>query len=450
MRRSSGRFAPGAWVVALALLLLPSVARAATSSDRVAPVAFALALILVVAKLGGHAAIRLGQVAVLGELLAGVVLGNAPGLGSLAWIRTNPSVDVFARVGALVLLFDVGLELTVREVFAVGRSAVGVAIAGTIASFVCGGVVAALLRPAAGASLHVFLGAALTATSVGITARVLKDLGRTRAVEARVVLGGAVLDDVVGLLVLTVVTGFVSKSGPEGHVELAALGWTVAKAAAFFAIAFAVGSRTAPALFAGVARLRTSGAQVAIGLALCFLHAWVADAIGLAPIVGAFTAGLVLEDAHSEVFVARGERPLRELVEPVSSFLVPIFFVVMGIRVDVRALANGAAFGLAAALTGAAIVGKLACAIGVRGAHRLPVAIGMIPRGEVTIIYASIGGSLLVGGQPLLDGALYSALVFVVVATTLLTPAALKWSFARTDATPPLPSEASGAPKSRA
>jgi Kef-type K+ transport system membrane component KefB len=129
--------------------------------------------------------------------------------------------------------------------------------------------------------------------------------------------------------------------------------------------------------------------------------------------------------------VARGERSLRELVEPVSSFLVPVFFVVMGARVDVRSLASGSAIGLALALTASAMIGKLACALGARGVNRLPVAIGMIPRGEVTIIYASLGGSLTIGGAPLLDGAQYSALVFVVIATTLFTPAALKWGFAR-------------------
>src|SRR5262249_25695775 len=158
-------------------------------------------------------------------------------------------------------------------------------------------------------------------------------------------------------------------------------------------------------LFAGAAKLRTSGALVGIGLALCFALAWVADAIGLAPIVGAFTAGLILEDAHSARFVARGERSLRELVEPVSSFVVPVFFVVMGSAVDLRALGGGSALGVTLALTLAAIVGKLACALGVRGVRRLPVAVGMIPRGEVTLIYASIGRSIVVGGKPILDEA---------------------------------------------
>jgi Kef-type K+ transport system membrane component KefB len=143
--------------------------------------------------------------------------------------------------------------------------------------------------------------------------------------------------------------------------------------------------------------------------------------------------------------VARGERSLRDLVEPVSSFLVPVFFVVMGTRVDLRALASGPALGTAAALTLTAVVGKLACALGASGVRRMPVAVAMIPRGEVTLIYASIGGTLVIGGRPLLDGPLYSALVFVVIATTLLTPAVLKWTFQR-GAPTITPSGASPAP----
>jgi len=426
-RPSLAPFALGAAVVAM---LVPTAARAATEpSDRVAPVAFGLGVILVAAKVGGHIAVRLGQVAVLGELTAGVLLGNLPALDA-TWMAEDPSIDIIARLGALVLLFDVGLELTTKEVFAVGRSAVAVAVLGTLFSFGCGWAAARVTCPSAGAYAHVYLGGALTATSVGITARVLKDLGKTDSRESRVILGAAIVDDVLGLAVLTLLIGSVSAAGAPERPSLARIVPTIGKAAAFFGVALLVGRRTAPALFALVARLRTAGAQVAIGLALCFLHAWAADAIGLAPIVGAFTAGLVLEDAHSARFVARGERPLRELVEPVSSFLVPVFFVVMGLRVELGSLARGTAFGVAAALAAAAVLGKVACALGASGVRRAAVAVGMMPRGEVTLVYASLGGSMALGDKPVLDHSLYSALVFVVIATTLVTPAALKWAFA--------------------
>jgi Kef-type K+ transport system membrane component KefB len=179
---------------------------------------------------------------------------------------------------------------------------------------------------------------------------------------------------------------------------------------------------------------------------MCFARAWAADLLGLAPIVGAFAAGLVLEESHSARFVARGERSLAEIVEPVSTFVVPVFFVVIGMRTDLRVLAHPAALALAAVLTLAAVLGKSACALGApRGSRRVAVAVGMMPRGEVTLVYASLGGSLEVNGAPLLDGAAYSALVLVIVATTLLTPAALKASLARRPAPPSPPARSEAA-----
>jgi Kef-type K+ transport system membrane component KefB len=420
-----------------ALLVLLFSTRAVHASwstpDRVSSAALGLAIILPVAKLGGHLAVRAGQVAVLGELLAGVVLGNAPGFDMLRWIRGDPSIDMFARLGALLLLFDVGLELTVREVATTGRAALSVAVLGTVASLLCGTLASLLVRAGASTYSHVLIGAALTATSVGITARVLRDLNKTRSPAGRTILGAAVIDDVLGLIVLTLVTGWISAAGAGGGVSVVAVTWLIFKAAAFFTAAFLLGTRMAPSLFAFTAKLRTSGAQLALGLSLCFVHAWVADAIGLAPIVGAFTAGLILEDVHSERFVARGERSLRELVEPVSSFLVPVFFVLLGSRVELRTLMSGPALALAAAAVAAAVLGKVACAAAPPRSQRLCIATGMIPRGEVTLIYASFGVSTVAGGKHILDAAAYSALVFVVIATTLLTPGALRWTFARSE-----------------
>ncbi len=397
-----------------------------TALDPVAPVALGLAVILVAAKVAGHLAMRAGQVAVLGELLAGVALGNAPVTRAL---RDDPSIDLLSRLGALVLLFEVGLALTVRDVAAVGGAAVAVAVLGTIASLVLGGVADLALRSGEGLFGHLFVGAALTATSIGITARVLRDLGRARDPEGRVILGAAVLDDVIGLVLLTLVTGAARAGGASPSP--AAVGITAGKAVGFFAGTLLVLPRLAPGLFEAAAKLRVEGAQVAVGLAVCFVLAWASSAIGLAAIVGAFTAGLVLEEAHSERFVARGERSLAELVAPVSSFLVPVFFVIMGARVDLRALLDARALALAAVLTVAAVLGKLACALGARGVRRLPVAFGMIPRGEVTLIYASLGATTVFAGRAILDAGLYSALVLVVVATTLVTPMLLRRALAR-------------------
>ncbi len=398
------------------------------TGDAFAHVLLLLALVLTVAKVGGELATRMKQPPVVGELLAGVLLGNLP-VSGLSELGTSPYVDMLARFGVLLLLFEVGLESTVADVLAVGVAAARVAVLGTIASFALGFALAYAVIPHAPLSARIFLGAAITATSIGITARVLKDLDKTRTPEARTILGAAVLDDVIGLVVLALVSGVFQAREPTTALSVV---WILVETLGFLAVAVLVGVRVTPRLFRLAARLRTRGALLAIGLSFCFFLSWAAEAIGLAAIVGAFAAGLVLEDAHSAHFVARGERSLSQLVEPISELLVPVFFVVMGIRADVRVLVQPRALLLAAALTLAAVVGKLACGLGApRGTGRLAVALGMAPRGEVTLVFASLGVGMTVGGAPLLDGRAYSALVTVVVVTTLLTPAALKWSFAR-------------------
>jgi Kef-type K+ transport system membrane component KefB len=401
--------------------------------DELSRLALALSIIVSAAKLGGEAAVRLGQPPVLGELLAGVLLGNLPGLGSLDSVASDMYLDLLARLGMLLLLFEIGVELTVRELFEVGASSVLVATCGTLFSFIAGsGAAFALVRDAVPA-VHVFLGAAITATSVGISARVLKDIGAARRIEARIILGAAVVDDVLALVVLALVTGWLDTRGSPQSYSFVAVLALVAKTVGFLMVAIVLGVHLTPRWFREAARLRTPGALLAAGLCFCFFLSWAASAIGLAPVVGAFAAGLVLEDAHSASFVERGERALGALLEPVTAFLVPLFFVLVGFRTNLRVLAHPAVLGLAAGLTVAAILGKLACAIGVvaRRANRLTVATAMLPRGEVTLIYAALGGALQLGTTPLLDERAYSALVAVVIFTTLLTPPAVKWSAGR-------------------
>jgi Kef-type K+ transport system membrane component KefB len=181
--------------------------------------------------------------------------------------------------------------------------------------------------------------------------------------------------------------------------------------------------------------LDAGGVLLALSLAFCFLLAWAANAIGLAPIVGAFAAGLVLEEAHFVDFVGRGEKELEEILQPITSFLVPVFFVVMGMRTDLRAFTGPGVLLLATFITVAAVLGKQACALGVLGksADRLTVGLGMIPRGEVGLIFANIGLSLSIGGQPIISSATFSAIVVMVIVTTMITPPLLKWSLARAD-----------------
>jgi Na+:H+ antiporter len=402
------------------------------SLDELGRLALGLALVMAAAIFGGHVATRLGQPAVLGELIAGMLVGNLPGLDALRYLGTDSYLDILAQVGMVLLLFEVGLGLSVRDLSAVGASSFVVAMLGTAASIGLGFLVGQFLLPAAPVAAHVFLGAALAATSVGITARVLRDMNASRAREAKIILGAAVVDDVLALVLLGAVTAWVAPAAAGSNAGGAIAGLAL-KTVGFLVLSVSLGTWLTPGWFRQAARLRTPGALLAVGLCFCFALAWAANAVGLAPLVGAFAAGLVLEERHSELFVERGELSLSELLQPMISFLVPVFFVLVGIRTNVALLAHPALLTLALALAGAAIAGKLACAAGVfsAGARRLTGAIGMVPRGEVTLVFAALGSTLRVGDVPLLDQRGYASLVAVVVLTTLITPPALKWSLAR-------------------
>lgn len=420
----------------MALCAAPALAASGVGhADPVAPLALALVVILVAAKLGGDLAVRLGQPAVLGELLFGVALGNLGlvGINGLELYATDANLDILARLGVLILLFEVGLESTVGQMLKVGWSALLVAVLGVAAPFALGWGVGAWLLPEQSVYVHAFLGATLCATSVGITARVLKDLGRSQSDESRVILGAAVIDDVLGLVALAVVTGVIAAADRGGTLSGAEIGAMLGKAAGFLVGSLVIGVWLSPKLFALASKLRARGVLLAFGLAFCFFLSWLADAIGLAAIVGAFAAGLILEDVHYRTFVRRGEPGLEELIQPVAALLVPIFFVLMGMRTDLRSFAEPGVLGLAGALTLAAIVGKQLCSLGVLGGgvDRLTVGLGMIPRGEVGLIFANIGLALTIAGEPVIDKSTFSAVVVMVIVTTMITPPALKWSLAR-------------------
>jgi Kef-type K+ transport system membrane component KefB len=400
--------------------------------DPVAPVVAALGILLLAGKIGGELATRAKQPAVLGELMAGIVLGNLSfgGTTPFQWIAADESIEVLAGIGALILLFEVGVESTVRQMLQVGVTSLLVAVIGVAVPFGLGWAAGTLLLPAASPYVHAFLGATLCATSVGITARVLQDLGASRSPEARIILGAAVIDDVLGLVILGAVAGAIAAAAQGQAFSLASVARTAGAAAAFLIGALLIGTTTVPRLFSAASLLQVRGVLVSISLSFCFLLAWASSLIGLAPIVGAFAAGLILEDVHFKDFVDRGERSLEELLRPISDVLVPIFFVLMGLRTDVSAFASGGVAGLAAVLIVVAIAGKQACALGVRhaGINRLAVGIGMVPRGEVGLIFANVGAGLMLDGAPVISPSIFSAIVAMVIVTTLVTPPALKWS----------------------
>ena len=427
------------------LLLLLFFAASSSAAEIPAPAANSaalvllyLAIIIVVAKLGSELAERIGQPAVLGELLAGIVLGNIALTGASFFeaIKTNEHSEMFAEVGVILLLFEVGLESTIAQMMKVGLSSLLVATIGVVAPFALGWGVGTLLLPHESAYAHAFLGATLCATSVGITARVLKDMNRAQTPEARIILGAAVIDDVMGLVILAVVAGIITTAGTSNAgagISYPQIAVILAKALAFLVGALFFGALLSPRLFKAASRFRSRGMLLAAGLAFCFALSWLAGALGLAPIVGAFAAGLILEEVHFQDFTGRGEHPLGELVQPISAFLAPVFFVVMGMKTDLTAFAQPGVLGLAAAITLAAIIGKQFCGLAVlgRGIDRLSVGIGMIPRGEVGLIFASVGMGLKMGGKPVISPPIYSAIVIMVLVTTMITPPLLKWSMNR-------------------
>lgn len=378
-----------------------------------------LALMFVAAKLAGGAFGRLRQPPVIGELLVGVVLGSH----ALGLIGHSVAHEVFQELGAIVLLFAVGLDTPPSHLKAVGGRSAAVGVAGIVFPFAAGFALIAALE--GDASEAAFMGTAMVATSVGVTARVLSDLGRVEEPESRVILGAAVVDDILGLLVLAVVSGTAAGDLSTGSiVALATL------ALGFVALVGGLGPRAIQVLTPWLDRLGREGLFV-FAFGLCLGLAAIAGALQLAAIIGAFLAGLALAET-------RDRYQLEERLAPVYSFLVPFFFVVTGSLVDVSALGDPGVAWLALAVTAIAIAGKLggcggaAWTMGRRSA--LIVGTGMVPRGEVGILVATIGLS-----QGIIEPDLYTVVVIMSVATTLVVPPVLKALFAGRPPTEPKP-----------
>lgn len=373
-----------------------------------------LALVWLAAKAMGEAMERIGQTAVLGELLAGVVIGP----GVLGLVHESAVLHALAELGVIILLFEVGLESDLGDLLRAGLQATLVAAVGVVVPFAAGyGIMSWLGHEQL---VAVFVGATLTATSVGITARVLADLGRLQDAAAKVVLGAAVVDDILGLIILAVVTGL----SLTGNLSLAAIGVLSGKAVVFLVVAIVAGIRLAPILVRWIGRLKARGTLIVYAVLFAVALAAVADMIGLATIIGAFAAGLVLATTE------RREQ-IEQRIKPVADLLVPVFFVTVGMKVQPATLnpfADDAEFGTAMVLTGIAVVSKLATSVVVYqpGVRRWPVGVGMVPRGEVGLIFAGTG---LAAG--VIAGDLYSALVAVVLLTTFVAPPWLKALYGR-------------------
>lgn len=438
-----------------------------------------VAVIIAVAGVGRWAANRFEQPSVLGELLIGVVLGNigywlgwsffvlvmqlgnagplfnevwltgqsvadsakhvfspaelaeggvghqivgiVTGPGGAGYVVMGFALWLFSNLGVILLLFMVGLESSVDEMLKVGVRALTVAVVGTVAPFAFGLLVTMWLLPNSDTPTHLFLAATLCATSVGITARVLKDLGKLQTSEAKIILGAAVVDDVLGLIILAVVVGIVT----TGQIHVLEVGRICLLACLYLGAVLLVGDRFIRWVIPLVAALDRHHCKLLFPLALAFVMAWLASMIQLAAIVGAFAAGLILNEQQFERHSVKVS--MQELVAPLEAIFAPVFFVLMGMQVNLATFLKPETVWLALAFTIAAIAGKLVCGVPAgRRTDRVSVGLGMIPRGEVGLIFASIGKGLGV-----VSGPVFSALVVMVVITTLITPIALKWSFFR-------------------
>jgi len=407
--------------------------------EGVLDVLIALIVILLAAKIGGDLFERVHQPAVLGELVMGMIIGNLHLLGIDIFepFKHDITLEILAELGVIILLFEVGLESTVREMMKVGLASFMVAMFGVVFPFFLGWGVALWFLPEASTLVHLFVGATLTATSVGITARVLKDIGKMRTREAKIILGAAVIDDILGLIILAVITGVISAAaaGSTDGISSAAILWIIAKAVLFILGAVVLGAYVLPHYFKLGLKMKVKGVLLSLSLLVCFLLAYIAGKVGLAPIVGAFAAGLILEEVHFTEYNKRGEYKIEDLLAPIAIFLVPIFFVRMGMLVDLTTFKQVEILGFAAVLTFAAIIGKQVCSLAIfdKTINRFAIGLGMIPRGEVGLIFAGIGAKLVLDGQPVIDIGTYSAVVIMVVITTLVTPPALKHVMLRGD-----------------
>ncbi|MBI1746089.1 MAG: cation:proton antiporter [Acidobacteria bacterium] len=378
-----------------------------------------LAVLLMSAKIAGELAERVGQPAVLGELIVGVILG--PSVMGLV-PADNGVLHLFAEVGICLLLFEIGLETDLKELLAVGWSAFLVACVGVLLPFIIGySVIIGLGMPRLTA---IFTGAILTATSVGITARVLTDLGKLHTQEAKIILGAAIADDILGLIILSAVAPL----AVNGEISVLGLGKTAALSLLFVVAAIAGGRRAAPRLFTLIDRMRVRGFLLVAAFSTILLLAVLAHKLGSALIIGSFAAGLVLSRVNQFDTIRREVKPLADL-------FTPIFFITVGTAVDWRVLnpvnpQNRWVLLISGLLIAAAVLGKVLSgfALWYKRVNHFAIGVGMIPRGEVGLIFVQMGRATGV-----LSSELFSAVTVTIMVTTFIVPPLLKTIFRQQD-----------------
>lgn len=432
----------------------------------------AIAFLLVGAMTGSFIAKKLGQPRVLGELLIGIVIGSAfyySGDKVAFSIRHQIEIDhvlsavdltqpweseiddavnhldikpevahrlsevlkssdyeetylhskyalLFSSIGVLLLLFMVGLEVRIEDMLKLGRVSFSVAFLGVLFPFLLGYLITKILMPETDDNTAIFIGATLAATSIGITARVFKDANILHLKEAQLVLGAAVIDDILGLVLLAIVTGIVT----TGSLEFYSVAVIMAKAVAFLGLIYLLEVKLLRKVINGFSFIAGRKTFLYFPFVLLMVLSYVADAIGLASIVGAFCAGLILRESYFDD-IKLEHQSIEDLISPIEGVFAPIFFVMMGFQVDAGAFTDWRVLSLGLLITIVAIVGKMAAGIFIgKGYNKWLVGVGLIPRGEVGLIFASIGKSIGV-----LNDHLFAVIIVVVILTTLITPPAL-------------------------
>jgi len=395
-----------------------------------------LALILVVSKLFGELFERLRLPSVLGELIAGIILGGSL-LAVVPSVAGQVGYDTFhllAEIGVCILLFEIGLETDLGDLIKVGPTSTLVAVVGVVAPFILGFFSIIMFQkfgilnadPQLVTIIAITVGATLTATSVGITARVLSDLNKLNTSEAKIILGAAVIDDILGLIILGVVSGLIEafKGGSSAGLSLTGIITITFKAFGFLFLSIFIGNLVSKHIFNFIDKLRVRGILFLFSIAFAFFYAYLANLMGLAPIVGAFAAGLVLRKINQFKIV-------EDNLKPLSDFFTPIFFVMIGAAVDIFVFnpfveGNTNVLIIALVLFLVAVIGKYISGYAVikKTVNKMVVGIGMIPRGEVGLIFAQVGLNYGV-----FNSKLFSAVTVMVMLTTFVAPPLLQIAF---------------------
>jgi len=414
------------WLL-LALLLAPLIAMANGVSETFTQTSLLLILMITLADLCGFLFERMGMSEILGEIYAGILLGNLALLGFdfdfVQLLRDSEFMVYSSELALVLLLFLVGLKSDMRALLKIGRNALAVATTGMVIPIVLvlGG--GSILGYGMGVQGW-FIGAMLAATSVGITAKVLDDNGLVKTPSARVILGAAVIDDVLGILLLAVLASIVV-SGVFSPSDLA---WIICKALLFFGGALFIGQKLMPGVVHIISLNKHSSVWTGFAFCLALGFAQLAHFAGLAPLIGAFMAGLIMDDVDFRVGDTLQKHTLEDLVKPISDILITIFFVGIGAQVDLQTLRSTEAVTMIVSLTLLAILSKGVAGLAVRGDgfDRPGIGYGMIPRGEVGLVFAAFAYS-----NHVFSSGMYSAMVLVVLMTTLAGPMLLKPRLAR-------------------